>query len=398
LSLNYPSEWKFRGVGFGIPPAAIEAVTKLLVDVADGSKSALEDFKGFFGGMGGSSSYDYAIVDLEDFLARESDNAAKFVDALWKCVEYADKSSLKTPSPDYVSEILVQHGVPLRIQPPDLLLAHSDSDLVDARMASDFEATTGAFAGYRLGDPIGQGGYGVVFKATRTTTVGEFEYAIKVLDPSPFIKNYEKAIARFNREVAALSKLQHRAIVQYFEAGVTSAKKPYLVMPLVDGLNLKAASEKMAMRDILSTFAEILRGLEYAHANGVVHRDLKPTNIIVRYSDWQPIILDFGSAYMLDDLDKATLTSDVVGTAGYIPSEVMANPKLRSPLQDIYACGVMLYEAFAGHRPDPLDYRPLEGIRSELSPVDPIIRDAIKRASDRTKSAGTFADQLAGAV
>ena len=335
-----------------MPSDAIDAFKDLLVDIADHSKTTLEEFKGFFGGVGGSTSYDYAVYDLKDFLTRQSGNAARFVDSFWNCIEFANKKGLKTPSPAYSNEILSKYGVPLKIQPPDLVLVDDDAALIDAQIAADVEATTNALPGYRLGEVIGRGGYGVVYGATRTTTVGDFEFAIKVLDPSPFIQNYEKAIARFEHEIVALRKLQHRAIVPYFEAGVTREKKPYIVMPLIDGRTLKAATEHMTTTKRLSVFADILGGLAYAHANGVLHRDLKPTNIIVRSSDGQPVILDFGSAYMLDDLDRATLTSEAVGTAGYIPSEVLANPRTRSPLHDIYACGMMLYESFAGHRPD----------------------------------------------
>ena len=394
MSLKYPADWKFRGVGSPIPSDAIDAFKDLLVDIADRSKTTLEEFKGFFGGAGGSSSYDYAVHDLQDFLTRQSGNAPRFVDSFWNCIEFADNKGLKTPSPDHINEILAKHGVPLRIKPPDLVLVDDDSALVDAQIAADVEATTNALPGYRLGEVIGRGGYGVVYGATRTTTVGEFEFAIKVLDPSPFIKDYGKAIARFEHEIAALRKLQHRAIVPYFEAGVTREKKPYIVMPLIEGRTLKAATEHMTTTERLSAFAEILGGLGYAHANGVLHRDLKPTNIIVRSSDGQPVILDFGSAYMLDDLDRATLTSEAVGTAGYIPSEVLANPRTRSPLHDIYACGMMLYESFAGHRPDPLDYQPLKNAADEYEPIDQIVAGAIQGASSRTKSAELFAEQV----
>jgi serine/threonine protein kinase len=325
---------------------------------------------------------------------RQSGNAARWVDSLWNCIEFADKKGLKTPSPGYVNELLAKHGVPLRIEPPDLVLADDSSTLIDAQIAAEVEATTNALPGYRLGEVIGRGGYGVVYAATRTTFVGEFEFAIKVLDPSPFIQNYDKAIARFEQEIAALRKLQHRAIVPYFEAGVTREKKPYVVMPRIDGDNLKVGTERMTMRERVVVFTEILGGLAYAHAGGVVHRDLKPTNIMIRSSDGQPVILDFGSSYILDDLDRKTITSEAVGTAGYIPSEVLANPRMRSPLHDIYACGMMLYETFAGHRPDPLEYQPLKKAAAEYEPLDQIVVSAIQGARNRTKSADLFADQL----
>jgi serine/threonine protein kinase len=96
----------------------------------------------------------------------------------------------------------------------------------------------------------------------------------------------------------------------------------------------------------------------------------------------------------MDDLDAASLTSYAVGTLGYIPSEIAADPKQRSAAQDIYACGVMLYEVFAGRLPDPLNYAPLSAIRVELRPLDAIVRAAISGVGTRTRSASDFASQL----
>ena len=180
---------------------------------------------------------------------------------------------------------------------------------------------------------------------------------VKILDPSPFVTDYDKALfRRFQREVEAIQLLQHRAIVPYYEAGITVDNKPYIVMPYVSGTDLRTATAGQELDVTVRIFLEVTAALTYAHGLNVLHRDLKPTNIVVRHSDRQAIILDFGSSYLLDYLDSDSLTTNAVGTLGYIPSEVLANPKARSPLHDIYACGVMLYECVAGRLPDPADY------------------------------------------
>lgn len=88
------------------------------------------------------------------------------------------------------------------------------------------------------------------------------------------------------------------------------------------------------------------------------------------------------------------MTTSEVGTIGYIPSEVIANPKLRSPRQDVYACGIMLYEGLASRQPDPNNYQPLAEVKKEYSVIDPIITKAIAKDSQRMNSAKAFADHL----
>ena len=141
-------------------------------------------------------------------------------------------------------------------------------------------------------------------------------------------------------------------------------------------------------------FVEVLRALEYAHAGGVIHRDLRPMNILVRTSDRQPIILDFGAACVLDEMDTTGLTTHAVGTLGYIPSEVLADPGLKTPLHDVHTCGVMLYEVLAGQRPDPANYSPLTLVDEAFDFLDDIVARAIAGVDQRTGSAAEFANQL----
>ncbi|MBN2317914.1 MAG: serine/threonine protein kinase, partial [Acidobacteria bacterium] len=275
----------------------------------------------------------------------------------------------------------------VRLEPSDVVADASDASI---NGADDEYLVTG----FKLGRQIGEGGYGRVYLATKATSVDDFEFAVKVLDPSPFVENKDEALKRFRREIRAIKKLQHRAIIPYYEAGLTRDNKPFVVMPLISGTNLIDAVRAMSLKQHVLTYVEVLRALQYAHSNNVLHRDLKPSNIVVRESDNQPIILDFGAAYILDQLDSKTLTTEAVGTIGYIPSEIIADPKVRSSLQDIYACAVMLYEGLAGRRPDPTDYRSLTEVDDNYAPLDEVIVNALASAKSRTKTAQAFADQL----
>ena len=395
MPLNYPAEWKFEGVGFPMPGQAQSEFFDLLIQIADGSQSVIEVFQTKFGGNGSSTSLGWARSDLDVAMSSRSINAALFIDSLWASIEWAQNAGLKTPAPRVLNAVLRKHDVPLSIEPPSLVLTKPDAVILDAG-ASAIAAQEGAPLApvFVLGEQIGSGGYGVVYRAVRSTAVSDFEYALKVLDPSPFVDDYENALKRFQRETKALQSLQHRAIVQHFEAGVTVDRKPYVAMPLIVGSDLRVAASRMDARAIVEMFVEITGGLAYAHSHGVLHRDLKPTNVLVRDSDAQPIIVDFGSAYLLDLLDSDSLTNRVVGTIGYIPIEVLNNPKLRSPLQDVYACGIMLYECLAGRTPDPTDYLPLVNIDSTYGALDEIVVAAIAGAGKRTSSAAELNAQL----
>lgn len=397
MGLQYPGEWKFEGVGFPMPQGAVSTFLELLLSVGDQSQDVLEDFKVAFGGSGRSSAYSWAVSDLSTLVTSRADNAATFVDSLWKCIEKAEARRLPLPSVEFINKILNKHGVPLFVDPPQLRPVKDSAIIISAETPGS-GASSGPVPMFVLKGEIGRGGYGVVYRAIRSTAIDEFEYALKVLDPSPFIADYDKAIRRFRKEVAALRSLQHRAIVHYFDAGFTADNKPYVVMQLIRGDDLRAAASAADLDGTVGMFVEVLSALGFAHQNDVIHRDLKPSNIIVRTSDRQPIILDFGSAYILDQLDSKTLTTQAVGTIGYIPSEVLADPKLRSPLQDIYACGIMLYEALAGRRPDPANYVPLERLRADYGPLDPIVAHAIAGVTTRMTSALEFADRLSALV
>jgi serine/threonine protein kinase len=158
-------------------------------------------------------------------------------------------------------------------------------------------------------------------------------------------------------------------------------------MQLIEGKNLRDAAAEMAPEQILLTFLEFTAGLEFAHAKDVLHRDLKPSNILVRRSDQQPIVLDFGLACAFDEADSQSLTTGTVaGSLGYMPPEVQIDPKARSPLHDVYSCGVILYELFARKRPDTTDYQSLAAVEPKLAVLDSIVERATSPARRRYPS------------
>jgi serine/threonine protein kinase len=274
------------------------------------------------------------------------------------------------------------------VEPPLLHITPGDAVVVPASV-TDPTPRAGRLI---RGELIGQGGFGMVYKATRTTSVATFDYALKLLDPSPFIEDHEKASKRFARESRALQRLQHRAIVPYVETGMIDGNQAYILMPLIEGRTLRDAG--MDPERVLWTFGEILGGLVYLHAQNIIHRDLKPSNIIVRSSDLQPLILDFGCAYLFDDVPEKTLTNTLIGSAAYVPPEVHADPTMRDPRQDIYACGIMLYEVLRGHRPDPNEYVTLESMISGLAPLDDLVQAAIAPFKKRIATAKEFENRL----
>jgi len=393
MGLKYPPEWKFDGIGESISPEAISAIYDLVLLTASGAddvKRVLERFKSAFGLSAPSSNLHFAEVDLREALRTSAENAARFVDALWSGMESV-KNQVGVPSAQHT--ILARHSVPLRIEPPHMVLVRGDIAVVDS--LDDDEGGIGRELIYLRGEEIGRGGFGVVYKVTRTTAIGTYEFAMKVHEPHVFNQKPEIAAERFKREMEVLKRLQHRAIIHHFEAGIDADSKPYILMPRIEGPNLRDALSGQGLEKVCDAFREILLALKYAHSLNVIHRDLKPTNVLVRLSDQQPIILDFGSAYMLDKAESTDFTTTLIGSAPYIPIEVLSNPKLRSPLQDIYACGVMLYEVVAGALPEVGNYQPLETINSEFAVLDPLVCEAIASAKKRLPDAATFLSRLA---
>lgn len=207
---------------------------------------------------------------------------------------------------------------------------------------------------YVLGDPIGEGGMGVVFEATRADGTFDQRVAIKVLKRG---MDTEDIVRRFRQERQVLANLQHPSITQLIDGGTTSDGRPYLVMEFIDGapIDTYIRTHALDIRARIQLIIKVCDAVAYAHQNLVIHRDLKPSNILVE-ANGDPRLLDFGVAKVLQpDRDIAvTSTGQRVHTPRYAsPEQVQGHPV--STATDVYSLGVILYELLTGCSPYAVD-------------------------------------------
>ena len=199
---------------------------------------------------------------------------------------------------------------------------------------------------YRIVKELGKGGMGAVLLG-RDDLSGQ-EVAIKILPES--LADDEKAVARFDREAQALARLDHPNIVPLLTYAVDGAKR-YIVMKYVAGDTLQSRIEKSKMlsfQECRFIIAALLDGLSYAHQHGVVHRDIKPGNVLTTEHD-RVYLADFGIAKMQTDL-RLTRPDMVVGSPQYMSPEQVTGKEI-SPATDLYSCGLILFEMLTGRPP-----------------------------------------------
>jgi len=198
---------------------------------------------------------------------------------------------------------------------------------------------------YNIIDSVGQGGMGQVFKAEHTV-MGRV-VAIKVL---PLKKSTPDAIENFTREIRALSSLDHRRLVRALDAG-QDGNVYYLVTEYVPGLDLRKLVRRdgpMGMEKAASIIAQVAEGLSHAHRQGIVHRDVKPGNVLVT-PDGEAKISDLGLAGPLGgDAESDPRFGKIVGTADYLSPDHVKSPWNPTPAWDIYSLGCTLYYAVTG--------------------------------------------------
>ncbi|HEY7370923.1 MAG TPA: protein kinase [Polyangia bacterium] len=231
---------------------------------------------------------------------------------------------------------------------------------------------------YRIVSRIGIGGMGAVYRVEHTMM--RRDLAIKVLLPE--LGGKEEFSRRFEREAESASRLTHPNIISVTDFGHTPEGSLFLVMEFLAGQSLSEAiaAGSMPTARALSIIRQILRGLEHAHAAGVVHRDLKPENIMLVERDGQPDvvkILDFGIAKVTQPQsggEALTQAGVIFGTPEYLSPE-QALGEAVDARADIYAAGVILYEMLAGRRPFENEDK-VKIISMHLSHAPPRLRDA----------------------
>ncbi|PAY20411.1 hypothetical protein CKO51_06125 [Rhodopirellula sp. SM50] len=209
---------------------------------------------------------------------------------------------------------------------------------------------------YRLVRVIGEGGMGTVYLAEQLSPVRR-EVAVKVIKPG---MDSEEVIARFRAERQALAMMDHTNIAKVFESGTTERGRPYFVMELVRGVPITAYCKQhgLTLRDRLELCVDLCLAVHHAHQRGVIHRDLKPTNVLVTQQDGKPVIkvIDFGVAKALDgDLAGRSLVthgSQLIGTPLYMAPEQAKRTNYDIDTRvDVYSIGVVLYELLTDTTP-----------------------------------------------
>lgn len=268
---------------------------------------------------------------------------------------------------------------------------------------------------YRLDARLGQGGMATVYRATRLL-IGDV-VAVKLLHAEQL--RDAQGLERFRREAQAAARIKHSNAVTIHDFGVTADGLAYLVMELVEGTSLRALLKErgpLVPSTAIEIIGQVCSALDEAHAQNVVHRDLKPDNIIVRTSanGVHVKVLDFGIARLRDagDAGNLTQTGSVMGTPHYMSPEQCLGEELDGR-SDIYSIGVLLYEMLAGIVPfnsptsmavvvqhvntTPASIRVLNvSIPASVEAV--VMRALAKRREGRPQTARALADELSAAA
>jgi len=262
---------------------------------------------------------------------------------------------------------------------------------------------------YRIVEQLGQGGMATVFKAYHAAL--DRYVAIKALHPA-FLED-KTFLARFQREARVVARLEHSHIVPVYDFAEYEGR-PYLVMKFIEGETLKARLSRGALQpeEILSIIESVGAALSYAHQQGILHRDVKPSNVILG-PDGHIYLADFGLA-RIATAGESTLSSDMVlGTPQYISPEQALGKKELDEGTDIYSFGVLIYEMVVGKAPFSGDtpyavihdhiYTPLPLPRQLNPKVSPqiervLLKALAKERSDRHEDVATLVSACRKAI
>lgn len=279
-------------------------------------------------------------------------------------------------------------------QEVESLLAHSGTDSFLAAPAMEVAGKAlaglacetvcpGMIGRYRVVRLLGEGGMGAVYEAEQDQP--RRVVALKVIKPGFATA---QNLRRFQHESQALGRLQHPGIAQVYEASTADTgfgPQPYFAMELIRGrpLHEYAEAHQLNARQRLALMARVCDAVDHAHQRGVIHRDLKPGNILVDGTG-QPKILDFGVARVTETDAQRTRQTDLgqlVGTLAYMsPEQVAGDPGALDIRSDVYALGVILYELLAGRLPYNVNQKPLPEVVQVIREEEPAHLSSIHRS------------------
>jgi serine/threonine protein kinase len=257
---------------------------------------------------------------------------------------------------------------------------------------------TARFGPYQPLKLIGRGGMGAVYVAKRVD--GQFQQTVALKTMASHLIGAD-FLRRFQTERQLLASLEHPHITRLFDGGVSSAGDPYLVMEYVDGLpiNLYCDARKLSVRARLEIFLQVLSAVDYAHRNLIVHRDVKPANILVN-AEGSAKLLDFGTASLLERSSEVTATGKRMLTPRYASPEQLRGERVNTA-SDVYSLGITLYEMLTGAWP----FGNPESLLTELNrasgnanaiPPSTVVTE--ETARDRSASRQQLAQTLRGDV
>ncbi len=229
-----------------------------------------------------------------------------------------------------------------------------DMEKTEQRFLMERPGTT--IGPYKLMEQIGEGGMGVVFVAEQERPLRR-KVALKIIKPGMDTK---EVVARFEAERQALALMDHPSIARVLDAGSTESGRPYFVMELVRGIPITEYCDQanLTVRERLELFVQVCQALQHAHQKGIIHRDVKPSNVLVTLNDGRPVpkVIDFGVAkatnQRLTDRTIYTRFAQIIGTPMYMSPEQAALSGLDVDTRsDIYSLGVLLYELLTGSTP-----------------------------------------------
>ena len=261
---------------------------------------------------------------------------------------------------------------------------------------------------YTLVAKLARGGFGNIWHA-RDDETGR-EVAIKILHPELVVS--EAIVMRFEREARSIAKLEHPHVVKLYEFGKLPSSQPYIVMELLHGSNLEhyiRVNGALRPRHILMILEQLCSALDIAHTNGIIHRDLKASNVVLSERDGiqRVVLLDFGIAKLLE-ANGPSLTASRVTIGSPVcmaPEQITGNPV--SPCTDVYALGSLMFLMLTGELPFPggsLDTmqqhlnapRPRPSDRMDILPIydDVTLKAMAKRPEDRYQGVKGFMNAL----
>ncbi len=272
----------------------------------------------------------------------------------------------------------------------------------DIRAASSDEKSDGSRIGnYKLLERLGEGGFGVVYGAEQEKPVRR-RVALKIIKLGMDTK---QVVARFEAERQALAMMDHPCIARVYDGGVTPTGRPYFVMELVKGLPITryCDEQNLSVAERLQLVVRVCDALRHAHQKGVIHRDIKPTNVLITTADGkaEPKIIDFGVAKAvsgkLTDRTLYTEVRQIIGTPEYMSPE-QADPTVQDvdTRADVYGVGVLLYELLTGTTPFSSErlrtaaYGEMQRIIREEDPPAPStrVRSSLSRGWSGSRGAG----------